>query len=107
MRSLLIISLAGITLLTGCSSLPPCGTPEAQGQACSLGLGATLANSGIQPQPSRDYAINPITLPAPAPGQSAPVTPTGEQYQTIAVNTPSGIVYKRCKVLSGRVVACF
>ena len=113
MRSITLLALVPIVLLTGCSSLPTCGTSEGaaalrQGGACTHGLLGTLADSGIQPQPSRNYTTNPITLqPAPQMLQPNFKLQPGEQYQTITMNTPNGLVYKRCKVLNGQVVACF
>lgn len=49
---------------------------------------------------------NPATLET-APRTQSRTDSVPEQYQTIVVNTPSGFVYKRCKVLNGQVVACF
>ena len=50
----------------------------------------------------------PIQLPVVAPTVQPTFGATsGEQYQTIAVNTPNGLVYKRCKVLNGQIGACF
>lgn len=108
MRSLHTIFLAGTVLLAGCSSLPTCGTPEAQGQTCTTGWAGLLADFNASQPPPRNYITNPITLPT----SQQTVQPNfgntgGEQYQTIMVNTPNGYVYKRCKVLKGQVVACF
>lgn len=54
------------------------------------------------------YTTNPYT-PTQIPQTVQPSfgNTGGEQYQTIMVNTPNGIVHKRCKVLNGQVVACF
>jgi len=56
----------------------------------------------------RNYVTNPITSPV-SPQTIQPNTKNvgGEEYQTIMVNTPSGLVSKRCKVLNGQIVACF
>ena len=56
----------------------------------------------------RNYFTDPFTpLPGYQPSQAPAASTAGEQYQTIMVNTPQGIVYKRCKVLNGKAVACF
>jgi hypothetical protein len=108
MRSTLVLGLLAPLLVAGCSSLPTCGTAEAQGApSCTYGFAGTLAASGISPAPPRDYTTNPVTLPAPTQTVQPTFGTTGEEYQTIAVNTPQGLVYKRCKVLNGKVVACF
>ena len=81
MRSVFVLCLSG-TLLTGCYSMPE----------------------------QRDYVANPFYLPQQTQTVQPNFTPlgsTGEQYQMIMVNTPNGMVYKRCKVLNGQAVACF
>ena len=107
MRVQLLICVTTV-LFTGCSSLPLCGSPEAKGKDCTHGFWATLANSNVTPQPSRNYLTNPVTLP-PAPVNTQPnlgASPVDE-YRTILVNTPNGLVYKRCRMLNGQAVACF
>jgi hypothetical protein len=100
--------LAGIfsMFLTGCSSLPACGTPEAKGQTCSLGLASTLADFNASQPPQRDYINNPFPVPAVQSLQPN-FGNTGERFQTIMVDTPNGFVYKRCKLFNNHVVACF
>ena len=91
MRSVHLITLTAALLLSGCASFLQ-----------------ELANSGIQPEQPRNYVTNPITLGAPPPvAQPTWGTSSTDQYQTILVNTPNGVVYKRCKVLNGKAVACF
>ncbi len=99
-------SLICTALLAGCSSLPTCGSAEAQGAtSCTAGFASTLNEfNATQPAP-RNYFTNPYV--GPAVSQTAQPYAAPEQYQTIMVNTPQGIVYKRCKVLNGQVVACF
>jgi hypothetical protein len=90
-----------VAALAGCSSAPMCGSPEA--------VGAPVCSGWMSPPPpQRDYVANPIYTPSPI--QTAPSAwgaQSGEQYQLIMVNTPNGLVQKRCKVLNGQVVACF
>lgn len=79
-------------------------------RAFTLSLAAVALLGGCYSMPTRDYVANPYTLPqAPQTAQPdfTPWGATGEQYQTIMVNTPTGMVYKRCKVLNGKAVACF
>ena len=64
-------------------------------------------NTALAPL-QRNYLTNPVTL-APAT-KSAQPNVGGDQageWQTVYVNTPSGLVAKRCKVLNGQNVACF
>ena len=105
MRLFYLLCIPALVLLTGCSSLPACGTPEAKGKHCSLGY---APGAFVIPVASRDYVTNPVTLPAaPTTTQPSFGNAPSEQYQTILVNTPNGLVYKRCKVLNGQAVACF
>ena len=108
MKSILAITCA--VALTGCSSLPTCGTPEAQahfkanpGGSCSAPWWTVL--EGIQPQQQPNYPVYQPSTVQTAPAAWGPQA--GEQYQTIMVNTPNGVVAKRCKVLNGQAVACF
>lgn len=53
-------------------------------------------------------ALRPTPMVVPTQRvQPSSGNPVGEQYQTIMVNTPNGLVYKRCKVLDGKAVVCF
>ena len=106
MKTVYTLSVIGIALLTGCSSLPSCGTPEAVEQTCSHGLLGTLANSGTTYEPARTYPTYRVE-PSERTVQPNFGGVGGEQYQLIMVNTPSGWVQKRCKVLNGQAVACF
>ena len=57
----------------------------------------------------RNYLTNPYVGPSTQmvqPNFNRFSDPDSEGYRTIMVNTPQGIVYKRCKVLNGA-VACF
>lgn len=54
----------------------------------------------------RNYTTHPITAPAPSVQPNIQST-NDQEYRTVMVNTPNGIVYKRCKVLNGQNVACF
>jgi hypothetical protein len=69
-------------------------------------LGQLLIESGATYDPGRTYTTPQITLPPTQRTQPAP-TAGREEYRTVLVNTPSGMVYKRCKVLNDQVVACF
>lgn len=90
MRLHYVFCTASLALLTGCA-----------------GLAQALQEANAM-QSGRNYVTNPVTLP-PAPTTTQPSfgTSPSEQYQTILVNTPNGLVYKRCKVLNGQAVACF
>lgn len=96
-------------LVTGCSTLPTCGTPEAAGSSCSAPWYSVLG--GIQPQ-GRDYVANPYTLPA-APATVQPNfqpfgATNGSGYHTVRVVLPDGKVsYLQCKELEGKNVGCF
>ena len=91
-------SLALIIVLAGCGS-----TPEQWRQMLQE---ANDMNAG-----QRNYFTNPVTVPAPSQSPQPNFRPFGSttehEYKTIMVNTPNGIVYKRCKVLNGQVTACF
>lgn len=105
-----LTGLIAIGLLAGCSSLPTCGTPEAVEYFRSNPNGSCSApwwsvGGDYRPPPTRDYVNNPIVSPTTTQ-QPAAAQPR-EEYKTIAVNTPNGLVYKRCKMLNGQVVACF
>ena len=92
--------IAGIILLTGCAGFGDVWREHAAAEALLQ----------TQMPPARNYITNPftpLTVAQPQAAQPSWGTPAGEQYQTIMVNTPQGIVYKRCKVLNGQVVACF
>ena len=68
----------------------------------------SVALTGCVTQPTRDYIANPIIAPV-YPSTQPNVQPFGSQandYQLIMVNTPYGLVQKRCKVLNGQVVHC-
>ena len=84
--------------------LAGCGTTSEQWQ--QLLSEANNMNAG-----QRNYFTNPITVPTPSQSIQPNLQPFGgasvEEYKTIMVNTPNGIVYKRCKVLNGQNVACF
>lgn len=86
-----------IIALTGCGT-----TPEQWNQMLQQ---ANDMNAG-----QRNYFTNPITPPAPLQSTQPNFQPFGStnenEYRNIMVNTPNGIVYKRCKVLNGA-VACF
>lgn len=90
--------LISTILLVGCGT-----TPE---QWVQLLQDANGTNTG-----QRNYVTHPITAPAPSQGVQPNLQPFGgtggEEYKTVMVNTPNGIVYKRCKVLNGQNVACF
>ena len=76
----------------------------------TLSLAAVALLGGCYSMPTRDYVANPYTLPPAGQTTQPDFTPfgtVGDQYQTILVNTPNGMVYKRCKVLNGKAVACF
>lgn len=106
MNPIKLTGLIAIGLLAGCSSLPTCGTPEAAahpGNSCSAPWWSV--GSDYRPPPTRDYINNPIVSPTTT--QQPVAAQPREEYKTIAVNTPNGLVYKRCKMLNGRVVACF
>jgi hypothetical protein len=95
MRPLPTLILTAVVFLAGCAEMK--------------GLLIEAHNSGMIPPP-RDYITNPVTL-APPPPTTQPNFETfgntpSDDYQTILVNTQGGMVYKRCKVLKGRVVAC-
>lgn len=66
-----------------------------------------LSDANAMSPPQRNYITNPYTAPPVQSVQPNFGNTANEQYQTIMVNTPQGIVYKRCKVLNGQVVACF
>ena len=91
-------SLVFIIVLAGCGT-----TPEQWKQMLQE---ANDMNAG-----QRNYFTNPITPPAPLQSIQPNFQPFGgtneHEYRTIMVNTPNGIVYKRCKVLNGQVTACF
>lgn len=82
--------------------LAGCGTTSEQWQ--QLLSDANNMNAG-----QRNYFTDPIT--APVPTIQPNIQPYGgtnnQEYRTVMVNTPNGIVYKRCKVLNGQNVACF
>ena len=97
MKNLSILAcIVGLTFMSGCAETTQLLREANEFQA-------------QQPQ-QRNYFTNPITMP-PLQGTQPNFAPfgatSGEQYQTIMVNTPNGLVYKRCKVLNGQVVACF
>ena len=94
-HALFVVSFFALTL-SGCGS--PI-TPQQWQQ--------TLREANEISGPQRNYVTNPYTLPR-APQMSQPdFGADGSEYRTVMVNTPNGIVYKRCKVLNGQVVACF
>ena len=67
-----------------------------------------VALTGCVTQPTRDYIADPIIAPV-YPSTQPNFQPFGSQdtgYQLIMVNTPNGLVQKRCKVLNGQVVHC-
>lgn len=100
------LTIASLILLSGCSSLPMCGTPEAVGKTCSHGFWGTFADPGVDLTPQRNYVTNPITS---YPVQSTQPTfgeSSGERYEMILVNTPNGYVMKRCKMLNGQAAVC-
>jgi uncharacterized lipoprotein len=101
-----IITLLAIIGLSGCSSLPYCGTPEAEGQRyCSESLGSTVANFNATYPNAFSSAPRPAAVLPAAPSQ-ATGKPKPDSYQTILVNTPNGLVQKRCKMLNGKAVYC-
>lgn len=58
---------------------------------------------------TRNYLTNPYVGPSTQmvqPNFNTFSAPDSGGYRTIMVNTPQGIVYKRCKLLNGA-VACF
>lgn len=57
--------------------------------------------------PQRNYLTNPVALPQPVQMSQPDFGADGTEYRTVMVNTPSGFVYKRCKMLNGQVAACF
>ena len=94
-----LMCIAGLTALTGCAGMGDAWREHA----------AAEARLQTQTPPPRNYFTDPFTpLPVAQPQSAQPSwgTPAGEHYQTIMVNTPQGIVYKRCKVLNGRVAYC-
>ena len=94
------ILFASVTLLSGCAGM---GDAWREHQAIESRLG----NPSQQIPPARNYITDPIPVPQPSSMQPSFSGTPGESYQTIMVNTPQGIVYKRCKLLNGQVVACF
>lgn len=89
MRPITLLCLSAVAFLTGCAGL------------------AQALSDASQMQTGRNYATNPVTLPPAPTTQPTWNNNQGEEYQTILVNTPTGMVYKRCKVLNGNAVACF
>ena len=84
--------IAGVFILSGCAEMGQLLRETSEFQA--------------QQPPQRNYFTNPYVAPPVQTTQPSFGNTAGEQYQTIMVNTPQGIVYKRCKVLNGA-VACF
>lgn len=75
------------------------------GRSFLLCLAGAISLAGCVTYPTRDYINDPIVY-QPMPTGGVYGAPQQDQYQTIAINTPSGIVYKRCKVLNGQIVHC-
>ena len=94
MKTLIAFSL---TLLTGCAGFNEAWREHA---AIEAQWATPIAT------PSQPY-FTPMNVPQPSSLQPNFGNTAAEQYQTIMVNTPQGMVYKRCKVLNGKVVACF
>ncbi len=91
------------TFLISTILLAGCGTTGEQWN--QMFQEANSMNAG-----QRNYVTHPITASAPSQGVQPNLQPfgaSGEEYQTVMVNTPNGIVYKRCKVVNGQNVACF
>lgn len=86
--------LLATVILSGCGS-----TPEQWNQAFKE---ANDMNAG-----QRNYSTHPITAPTPGAQPSNQPNSNDQEYKTVMVNTPNGLVYKRCKVLNGQNVACF
>jgi hypothetical protein len=82
----------------------------AQNAAVSEANQRDLTNviNALQPA-TRNYITNPITVVPQSvqPNFNSFGSTGNDQYQLIMVNTPAGLVQKRCKVLNGQVVACF
>lgn len=82
-----------------------------QGEPMKLIYGACgiLALTGCVTTGGRDYVANPFYLP-PAPQTTQPnFQPFGSQtngYELILINTPNGLVQKRCKMVNGQVAHC-
>ena len=55
--------------------------------------------------PTRNYFTDPLVQPTSNQANTRPSAAT-ETYQTILVNTPNGLVQKRCKMLNGKAVYC-
>ncbi len=85
--------LAVLLILTGCGT-----TGEQWAQ--------TLKEANDMNAGQRNYITHPITAPAPAT-QPSNQQANDQEYRTVMVNTPNGLVYKRCKVLNNQNVACF
>lgn len=93
--------IAGMALLSGC--LSGCA---GMGQVLR-DASAAQAELDAQMPTTRNYFTNPYVGPAiPQTAQPSWGSPSGERYRTIMVNTPQGIVYKQCKVLSTGAVYC-
>ena len=88
-----LVCIVGLVTLSGCAEMGQLLRETSEFQA--------------QQPPQRNYFTQPFTpLPGYQPSNPSPANAPQERYQTIMVNTPQGIVYKRCKVLNGA-VACF
>lgn len=93
--------IAGISVLTGCAGFGQAWREHAEADA------RLNPQAQTQAPPARNYFTDPILVPQPTSVQPSFGGNAGEQYQTIMVNTPQGIVYKRCRMLNGKAVACF
>lgn len=103
MRPLFVLCLAPV-LLAGCASSSVDTSNWTPAQIARHNADVDASNQFYRDLGNTRY---PTTTVAPQTVQPNVGTTAGEQYQTIAVNTPAGLVYKRCKVLNGQVVACF
>lgn len=68
--------------------------------AYDLEAWANFANGFAKFTPLLNNAVQPVAQPQVQLQQSR------DEYQTVAINTPSGIIYKRCKMLNGKAVYC-
>ena len=53
-----------------------------------------------------DQPFQPLQSPVQPQTNKTEATSWNDGYQMVAVNTPSGIVYKRCKMLNGKTAHC-
>lgn len=72
-------------------------------------MGQFLTEVNQMQQPQRNYVTQPFTplqSPVGQPNTQQTTQQTSDEYQLVMVNTPTGVVYKRCKMLNGKAAYC-